>query len=91
MRVSHLLFCASLPPLTLATQELTKLDEEVDEVAARIFPLLPPYADTDLAANFNKLKSPGDAAYFVVRDTVVVSRKKFWGCPKFGELIPTIP
>ena len=75
MRVSHLLSCASLPLLTLAlaTQEMA-LDDEVDEGAARVFPLLPPYADTDLAANFNKLKSPGDAAYFVVRDTVVVSR-----------------
>ena len=33
---------------------------------------LPQYQDVDMAANFNKLKSSGDAAFFVVRDTIVV-------------------
>ena len=33
---------------------------------------LPQYQDVDIAANFNKLKSSGDAAFFVVRDTIVV-------------------
>ena len=42
---------------------------------ARIFPLLPPYQGVDFAANFNKLKSAGDAAYFVVRDGITVSDK----------------
>ena len=33
---------------------------------------LPQYQDVDIGANFNKLKSSGDAAFFVVRDTIVV-------------------
>lgn len=33
---------------------------------------LPQYQDVDFGANFNKLKSSGDAAFFVVRDTIVV-------------------
>ena len=37
--------------------------------------LLPQYQDVDIAANFNKLKSSGDAAYFVVRDTIVVRKQ----------------
>ena len=41
---------------------------------ARVFPLLPPYQGVDFAANFNKLKSAGDAAYFVVRDGITVSK-----------------
>ena len=44
-----------------------------DQGSGRVFPLLPPYQGVDFAANFNKLKSSGDAAYFVVRDTIVVS------------------
>jgi len=32
---------------------------------------LPQYQDVDIGANFNKLKSSGDAAFFVVRDTIV--------------------
>ena len=44
-----------------------------DQGSARIFPLLPPYQGVDFAANFNKLKSSGDAGYFVVRDSIVVS------------------
>jgi len=35
------------------------------------FPLLPPYFNTDFAANFNKLKGAGDTAFFLVRDSVV--------------------
>merc|ERR1712014_29627 len=50
--------------------EIVKESHEED---ARVFPLLPPYYGVDYAANFNKLKSPGDAAYFVVRDSMVVS------------------
>ena len=34
---------------------------------------LPQYQGVDFAANFNKLKSSGDTAYFVVRDSIVVS------------------
>ena len=43
--------------------------------SGRVFPLLPPYYGVDFAANFNKLKSSGDAAYFVVRDSIVVSSR----------------
>jgi len=32
---------------------------------------LPQYQDVDIGANFNKLKSSGDTAFFVVRDTIV--------------------
>merc|ERR1719480_740207 len=39
--------------------------------SGRVFPLLPPYQGVDFAANFNKLKSSGDAGYFVVRDSIV--------------------
>ena len=45
-----------------------------DQGSGRVFPLLPPYQGVDFAANFNKLKSSGDAAYFVVRDSIVVSK-----------------
>jgi hypothetical protein len=38
----------------------------------RYFPLLPPYYNIDFAANFNKLKSNNDIAYFVVRDSIAV-------------------
>jgi hypothetical protein len=41
--------------------------------SGRVFPLLPPYEGVDFTANFNKLKSSGDAGYFVVRDSIVVS------------------
>ena len=41
--------------------------------SGRVFPLLPPYQGVDFGANFNKLKSSGDAGYFVVRDSIVVS------------------
>ena len=59
--------------------KVNKVDKEykVDKVenhgSARVFPLLPPYQGVDFGANFNKLKSSGDAAYFVVRDSIVVS------------------
>ena len=55
-------------------QEQEQLEQE-DQGSARIFPLLPPYANVDFGANFNKLKSSGDAAYFVVRDSTVVSQQ----------------
>ena len=71
MRASLLLSCASLPLWTLATQGQA-LDER-EEGTARFWTVFPPYHDVDLAANFNKLRSPGDVAFFVVRDTVVVS------------------
>ena len=44
-----------------------------DQGSGRVFPLLPPYQGVDFAANFNKLKSSGDAGYFIVRDSIVVS------------------
>lgn len=51
------------------------VQEEEEGGQARVFPLLPPYQGVDFAANFNKLKSSGDTAYFVVRDSIVVSIK----------------
>jgi len=76
-----------LPLLTLLLAEEPLVKEEVDKVnkvnkvdkvnevenhgSARVFPLLPPYQGVDFGANFNKLKSSGDAAYFVVRDSIV--------------------
>ena len=78
-----------LPLLTLLLAEEPLVKEEGDKVnkvnkvdkvnevenhgSARVFPLLPPYQGVDFGANFNKLKSSGDAAYFVVRDSIVVS------------------
>ena len=44
-----------------------------DQGSGRVFPLLPPYQGVDFAANFNKLKSSGDAGYFIARDSIVVS------------------
>ena len=52
--------------------DLEKIDGD-DQGSGRVFPLLPPYQGVDFAANFNKLKSSGDAGYFVVRDSIVVS------------------
>ena len=46
--------------------------EKSSEIIGRFFPILPPYHGVDFGANFNKLKSTGDAAYFVVRDSIVV-------------------
>ena len=53
--------------------KVNKVDEVENHGSARVFPLLPPYQGVDFGANFNKLKSSGDAAYFVVRDSIVVS------------------
>ena len=58
----------------LEQEDQEKLEQE-DQGSARVFPLLPPYANVDFGANFNKLKSSGDAAYFVVRDSTVVSQQ----------------
>ena len=52
--------------------DLEKIDGDY-QGSGRVFPLLPPYQGVDFAANFNKLKSSGDAGYFVVRDFIVVS------------------
>ena len=41
--------------------------------SGRVFPLLPPYQGVDFGVNINKLKSSGDAGYFVVCDFIVVS------------------
>ena len=57
-------------------EEGQEQEEQEEQGSARVFPLLPPYANVDFGANFNKLKSSGDAAYFVVRDSTVVSKKK---------------
>jgi len=65
------------PLLILISLLLSEASE--DAGTARIFPLLPPYRDVDFAANFNKLKSSGDAAYFVVRDsTVLIGVNLMW-------------
>ena len=53
--------------------KVDKVNEVENHGSARVFPLLPPYQGVDFGANFNKLKSSGDAAYFVVRDSIVVS------------------
>ena len=80
MKVQAMLPC--LPPILLILSLHTNAEEHSeaghgeereDHDSARIFPLLPPYQSVDFAANFNKLKSSGDAAYFVVRDSTVVS------------------
>ena len=60
-----------LPFLTLLLADNPRVND--DHGTARVFPLLPPYQGVDFGANFNKLKSSGDAAYFVVRDSIVVS------------------
>ena len=62
-----------LPFLTLLSADNPRGKADEDHGTARVFPLLPPYQGVDFAANFNKLKSSGDAAYFVVRDSIVVS------------------
>ena len=48
-------------------------EKSSSEIIGRFFPILPPYHGVDFGANFNRLKSHGDAAYFVVRDSIVVS------------------
>jgi len=65
--ITSLLVAADNPPV------------EADHGTARVFPLLPPYQGVDFGANFNKLKSSGDAAYFVVRDSIVfMAVNAFW-------------
>lgn len=81
MKVQGVLPC--LPPLLLIISLHTRAEEQGEargeQDTARIFPLLPPYQSVDFAANFNKLKSSGDAAYFVVRDsTVFIAVNVFW-------------
>jgi len=86
MKVPAMLPC--LPPILLILSLHTNAEEHSeaghgeereDHDSARIFPLLPPYQSVDFAANFNKLKSSGDAAYFVVRDsTVFIAVNVFW-------------
>ena len=48
--------------------------ESEDQGSGRVFPLLPPYQGVDFGANFNKLKSSGDAGSSLLRDTIVVSK-----------------
>ena len=52
------------------------LDKISDEGTGRLmlWRFLPQYQDVDIGANFNKLKSSGDTAFFVVRDTIVVRK-----------------
>jgi len=47
------------------------LSDEQGTSRLMLFRFLPQYSDVDFGANFNKLKSSGDTAYFVVRDTIV--------------------
>ena len=71
MRVRVLLYIAMLWIVMVIGDTMYSLSDY--EGSGRVFPLLPPYQGVDFAANFNKLKSSGDAAYFVVRDSIVVS------------------
>ena len=64
-----------LPTLLLllaGTASSRRKDDFVGEKSSRFFPILPPYQGVDFGANFNRLKSSGDAAYFLVRDSIVV-------------------
>jgi len=59
------------------TQQSNQLSES--QGSGRYFNLLPPYYGIDFAANFNKLKSNGDIAYFVVRDSIAwLAINSFW-------------
>jgi hypothetical protein len=79
MRVRVLLCIAMLLVVVIGdtnTSEEEGVDDAMEslsdyEGSGRVFPLLPPYQGVDFPANFNKLKSSGDAAYFVVRDSIV--------------------
>ena len=76
----------TLLPVTLLAGVLVLVDSKHDlevensdgqsenQRSERVFPLLPPYQGVDFGANFNKLKSSGDAGYFVVRDTIEVCK-----------------
>ena len=72
-----LLVLASAIVVTKTDDTLEKLSDDglSDEQGTgrlMLWRKLPQYQDVDMAANFNKLKSSGDAAFFVVRDTIVV-------------------
>lgn len=78
MLLRHVLPLLLLPFLTLLIADDPSVKDE-DHGTARVFPLLPPYQGVDFGANFNKLKSPDDAAYFVVRDSIVfMAVNAFW-------------
>ena len=79
MRVTKLLPMIPLVIVMVIGDTKHDISDEENNISesvgtARIFPLLPPYQGVDFAANFNKLKSAGDAAYFVVRDGITVSK-----------------
>ena len=81
MRVTKLLPMIPLVIVMVIGDTKHDISEEENNISesvgtARIFPLLPPYQGVDFAANFNKLKSAGDAAYFVVRDGIPVSKAR---------------
>ena len=81
MRVTKLLPMIPLVIVMVIGDTKHDISEEENNISesvgtARIFPLLPPYQGVDFAANFNKLKSAGDAAYFVVRDGITVSKAR---------------
>jgi len=73
MKPSKILAVALVSGIAMASTQLEFPTSNLIQGSSegRYFPLLPPYHDVDFAANFNKLKSPGDTAYFVVRDTIV--------------------
>ena len=81
MRVTKLLPMIPLVIVMVIGDTKHDISDEENNISesvgtARIFPLLPPYQGVDFAANFNKLKSAGDAAYFVVRDGITVSKAR---------------
>ena len=83
----YLPFAALAIVLVLSdTEHENSLSDE--QGTGRIFPLLPPYYGVDYAANFNKLKSSGDAAYFVVRDSMVVGVTATLALISLRQIIP---
>ena len=62
------------------------LSDEQGTSRLMLFRLLPQYSDVDFGANFNKLKSSGDTAYFVVRDTIVVTSLCCQAQPQLANL-----
>jgi len=69
--VSGLTIGASLTSNQINISGPLEIQQNDIEGTGRYFPLLPPYQGVDYAFNWNKLKSPGDQQYFVVRDTIV--------------------
>lgn len=71
------LLCPFLTQTFLINRDINENKDEdkliETEGEGRYFHLLAPYRDVDFGANFNKLKGPGDTAYFIVRDTIA-----FW-------------